>query len=417
MRNARNASTAVSRSTAVGRSATARVVALVAAAIALVAVAAGCGSSPQAATSASPSSTPVSSSPAATPTPSATPTAPAQPVGAPVPAGFRAASVTFVSASECFVLGTAPSTGTALLRSLDRGHTWVRLKAPVAPLGAPSTSSSAATMWGTRFASASHGFIFGRGLWETTDGGAHWTLDSAPTGAILSLATIDGQVLALTFKGTSWNGPNPAMLLRRPLAGGSWTTVSPVKSIDPTDPTDLIATQAGTAAVFDGTHVLVTKDGGLTVVSRATPVLPKYYIPSSVTATSANGLALLCVGQGYTGHTQKLVYVSGDGGAYWTKAGAPSALGDGGTLAGSGTTLVLATASAASWLDRSTDGGHTWTTAAVYGDGGVGWGDLGFTTPSDAVVVHGPAGRGGGGRPGQLLLSSNGGATWQAVTF
>ena len=411
MRNVRNASAAVRRS------ATARAVALVAAAIALVAVAAGCGSSPQAATSASPSSTPASSSPVATSTPSSTPTASTRPAGAPVPAGFRAASVTFVSASECFVLGTAPSTGTALLRSLDRGQTWVRLKAPVAPLGAPSTSTSVATAWGMRFASPSHGFIFGRRLWETTDGGAHWTLDSAPTGPILSLATIDGQVLALTVKDTSQSAYGPATLLRRPLAGGSWHTVALVKAVDLTDPTDLIATQAGSAAVLDGTHVLITKDGGLTVVSRATPVLPKYYIPSSVTATSANGLALLCVGQGYTGHTQKLVYVSSDGGAYWSKAGAPSALGDGGTLAGSGTTVVLATASAASWLDRSTDGGHTWTTAAVYGDGGVGWGDLGFTTPADVVVVHGPAGRAGGGRPGQLLLSSNGGATWQAATF
>jgi hypothetical protein len=419
MRDLRHASTAEGRTAAVRALALVAmsIAAVVVAGIALVVVAAGCGSSPQAATSASPSSAPTSSSPAATSTPSGTPTATTQPAGAPVPAGFRAASITFVSASECFVLGTAPSTGTALLRSLDRGQTWVRLKAPVAPLAAPTGSSSVATAWGTRFASPSHGFIFGRKLWETTDGGGHWTLDSAPTDPILSLATIDGQVLALTVKDTSQGDSGPATLLRRPLAGGSWHTIASVKTVDLTDPTDLIATQAGTAAVLDGAHVLTTKDGGLTMVSRATPALPKYYIPSSVTATSANGLALLCVGQGSTGHTQKLVYVSSDGGAYWSKAGAPSALGDGGTLAGSGTTLVLATASAASWLDRSADGGHAWTTAVVYGDGGVGWGDLGFTTPSDAVVVHGPAGRGGGGRPGQLLLSSNGGATWQAVTF
>jgi hypothetical protein len=35
------------------------------------------------------------------------------------------------------------------------------------------------------------------------------------------------------------------------------------------------------------------------------------------------------------------------------------------------------------------------------------------------VVVHGPARSDGNsdGDPGQLLLTSNGGATWQAVTF
>ena len=54
----------------------------------------------------------------------------------------------------------------------------------------------------------------------------------------------------------------------------------------------------------------------------------------------------------------------------------------------------------------------------TYGDGGEGWADLGFTTPSNAVVIHGPAhSAGGDGRPGRLLLSSDGGASWRAVTF
>ncbi len=60
-----------------------------------------------------------------------------------------------------------------------------------------------------------------------------------------------------------------------------------------------------------------------------------------------------CIGQGYTGHTQKLVYVSGDAGAHWSKAGTPSSEGDGGTLAGGvATNLVLVTASAASWIEQ-----------------------------------------------------------------
>jgi photosystem II stability/assembly factor-like uncharacterized protein len=324
--------------------------------------------------------------------------------------------VTFVSASEAFVLGTAPGYGTLLVRTLDRGSAWARLSAPSAPLGRAG-SGKASAVWGVRFATASHGFIFGNGLWETRDGGAHWTLQATPHGQILSLATIRGQVLALvTRKPQSLS----ATLLRRSLASGSWRTVATVKTVDRSDPTDLIATQAGTAAVLDGSGVLVTTDGGRTIIRRATPSAPAPFRPTGVTATSATTLALLLVGQGYMSHTDKLVYTSSNGGATWVKAGKPSNEGDGGTLAGgSPSSLVLATASAASWLDRSSNGGHSWRTVKTYGDGGQGWADLGFTTASDAVVVHGPADAAGNSdhRPGQLLLSSDGGATWQRVRF
>ena len=399
---------------------TVRALTVVAACAALIVAVSGCGSSHQAAVSTSPPSAPASISPSATSTPNApagTPTVHPQPSGVPVPHGFKAASVTFVSANEAFVLGTAPGPSAALLRTLDRGRLWVRLPAPAVALGSPA-AGGASSVWGTRFASPSHGFVFGHGLWETTDGGGHWTFDSTPSGSILSLATIDGQVLALTAKGTSQGGLGPVRVLRRPLGGGSWSTVASLKAVDLTDPTDLVSTQAGSAAILDGTSILVTTDGGVTVTSRATPSLPQYFTPAAVAVTSGHGLALLCVGQGYTGHTQKLVYVSTNGGLTWSKAGAPSPEGDGGTLAGSGAPLSLATASAASWLDRSTNGGHVWATSLTYGDGGLGWADLGFTTPSNAVVIHGPArSPGGAGRPGRLLLSSDGGASWRAVTF
>ena len=61
---------------------------------------------------------------------------------------------------------------------------WVRLPAPAVAVGSPA-AGTASSVWGTRFASPSHGFVFGHGLWETTDGGGHWTLDSTPSGSIL----------------------------------------------------------------------------------------------------------------------------------------------------------------------------------------------------------------------------------------
>ena len=40
--------------------------------------------------------------------------------------------------------------------------------------------------------------------------------------------------------------------------------------------------------------------------------------------------------------------------------------------------------------------------------------DLGFTTASDGVVIHGPAAR---GFVGQLMLTKDGGLTWRRVSF
>jgi hypothetical protein len=112
--------------------------------------------------------------------------------------------------------------------------------------------------------------------------------------------------------------------------------------------------------------------------------------------------------------------VSADSGAHWTKSGAPSTVGDGGTIAAATPSqLAIATMSAASWLFSSRNAGSTWKIVLTDGDGGMGWADLGFTTSTDGVAVHGPAIDDGntGGRPGQLLRTENVGATWHVVRF
>jgi len=99
-----------------------------------------------------------------------------------VPAGFRAASATFVSTREAFVLGTAPCTHapcTSIARTLDRGVSWRGLPAPAMPLGEPYTSTGP-VVWGIRFVTPEHGFVFGDGLWVTTDGGEHWSASGSP---------------------------------------------------------------------------------------------------------------------------------------------------------------------------------------------------------------------------------------------
>ena len=334
------------------------------------------------------------------------------PSGGPVPARFRGASVTFVSSLEASVLGTAPckhAPCTSIVRTRDRGVSWRGLPAPVVRLGEPGVTGPA--VWGIRFATPGHGFLFGNGLWVTTDGGKHWSAAAYPGGSIVSLEIIDRQVLAVTMR-SGMAGHASWALLRRPLAGGAWTRLATRASA-----IGNIATQARVAAIIDGTSVLVTGNGGLTFTRHALPCTASPFpAPTSVAVQAPRELALLCTGQGYTGHTDKTVYVSGDLGATWKLAGHPSSVGDGGVIAASVPGhLTIATASAGSWLYYSADNGRTWRTAVTYPDGGQGWNDLGFTTIRDGLVIHGHPYY--GDMLGQLLLTENGGQTWHVVRF
>src|SRR5580658_5502066 len=136
----------------------------------------------------------------------------------PVPAGFAATSVTWVSPDEAFVLGTAPCAHapcTVIARTLDRGASWTGVPAPAVPIGAPGQPGA---VWGIRFATPEHGFVFGDGLWETTDGGGRWARAVTPRGLVLSLAIVPGQVLAIIVPCIPEGGcQHPGTLARRAL--------------------------------------------------------------------------------------------------------------------------------------------------------------------------------------------------------
>ena len=144
-------------------------------------------------------------------------------------------------------------------------------------------------------------------LRETTDGGQHWTSAAYPGGSILSLAAIDGQVLALAATCSAQGGcAESGTLLRRPLAGGAWSQVTQVPAAGITDPTDMIATQAGMAAVLDGSEVAVTSNGGVTITRHPTPCGTTTMMRGvSVAVIAPDGLALLCTGQGSPGHASR----------------------------------------------------------------------------------------------------------------
>ena len=104
------------------------------------------------------------------------------PPGGPVPSGFTATSVTFVSAQEAYVLGTAPCPNavcTSIVRTLDRGASWRGLPAPAVPLSAPGGTG----VWGIRFATPEHGFVFALAAAGAEPRSPAWTLPLDHAGA------------------------------------------------------------------------------------------------------------------------------------------------------------------------------------------------------------------------------------------
>jgi hypothetical protein len=341
--------------------------------------------------------------------------------GGPVPAHARAASVSFVSARTGFVLAASPcghAPCTRVLRTTDRGASWSAFPAPRVRVSRPYTKG----LWGLRFANANRGWAFGYGLWQTTDGAAHWQRESVPGRFVIDLAPVAGrELVALTATCVTFaNGCGGRLsLYHRAISGGRWRRVA--MSAAQTD-SESVAVHGPVVWVLMGRQLLLSADGGRHFASRRQPCaqtaneLPQ---PTSLSDDGAHTY-LLCTGEAALSHTVKHIYRTASTTGGWKEMGEAPRGGDGGVLAaGSDHAVVLATSSAASWLYRSHDSGHHWATARFYGDGGQGWSDLAFVTPTDGAVIHAPAGSLGdmGNYPGKLLLTDNGGRTWREVAF
>jgi photosystem II stability/assembly factor-like uncharacterized protein len=315
------------------------------------------------------------------------------PAGGPVPAGFRPVSVTWISARQGWVLGTAPCSEppcTSLVRTTDGGASWA---------GVPAPPTELARTRRVRFADQRNGWIYGPDLWATHDGGLTWRRLDAPEGDVVSLEAAGGEVYAVVRSAA-------AHLF-------TWSADADAWRQDGSDAVDVFAelTFHGTDGYVMGGDgsVLALSAGGLQ--RRGSPC----GYPSGALAAGGPDLFAVCVSDAGLGSSTKTLMVSTDGARTWSPAGtSPRGGQPSGLAAASGSTVVLAANSGASFLYRTDDGGATWTT--VFTDstlGGAGFADLGFTTASRGVAVLGgalaPASR--------LLLTDDGGLTWSTVTF
>lgn len=346
-------------------------------------------------------------------------TAAAQSAGGnpPPPKGFEADSASFVSARTGFVLGARHCGELPCPARLERtgngGQTWTRLPAPAVSLVPTFTGTPLSAVSEVRFENASDGWLFGPGLWATTDGGQRWhrvSLPGAAGRAVVALAASDGAVFAST---EPVDGSLNATRLYRSVVGtGKWTLVAKVI------PAAALTLSGHSVWAGIAPKLWTSTDSGRHWSKLSFSCPSDAVDASAVAAASASDVALACSNQGFPlpGSSFKKVYTSSNGGRTFRLAGEPAEPGESGLLAlppDQLKVITLTAASGATYLYRSVNGGKAWQ-VTTFSDAGLDVRDLAYVSASTGYLIHfsgGPAiGYGKG-----LMKTVNAGATWKAV--
>jgi hypothetical protein len=347
-------------------------------------------------------------------------------IAAPVPAHFEPGSVSFISASQGFVLGVSPCTTepctATLVTTANGSKTWAATAAPPAPFASASSPSSGSVSK-VLFANASDGWVYGPTLWATYNGTQSWAKVKLG-GPVYLLATSAHEVYAVvgSCSPSAHNCPTPTLRLERATVGSvgssAWHTIAGVSGYGTT--ALLTAKSANVWVSFS------PKSAGAVMTWRSSNSgstwqrLPNpCYQPSQATdlagtaSPGGNIVFELCAGNPGAGQEGKSLWESTNGG----KSGhVVSQLPLGGlalSIAAPSRDDILVTAvSGASFVYRSTNRGSTWATH-TFADGGSGFYDFAFATRSFGNTVEGsPA---DGPNDARVLETTDGGVTWSPV--
>jgi photosystem II stability/assembly factor-like uncharacterized protein len=333
------------------------------------------------------------------------------------PKDFAAQSITWISPSRGWMLGSAPCGAarcTEVVATTNGAQTWH----VAGILRAPLTQFHHTGVSGLRFANARVGWAFGPSLHATTDGGRTWTKEAVPGGGrrVMTLAADADQAIAVV---NPCNARKPFAKCHRPVTiwrssppGSPWQQVG----------MDLPGGYQAEAAVHGETGYVVIPNerlrhgafvaslDGVTWTPRRNPCrTDRDEQLLSVAPITDTRVALQCVAAIGFGKSAKHAYRSNDAASITRSAGIAPLLGITTQIAATPDgTIAMATSSIGSWIYRNA-GGNTWTTPVDLGDGGEGWNDIGFTTDQTGFVVHGPEAFFG---PGELWGTTDGGASW-----
>lgn len=346
----------------------------------------------------------------------------------PVPAGFTATDLTWISPVDGWALGTAPCAAkpcTSIVRTTDGGRSWVGIPAPRAFLASDGTSdainagacpsATTACVSHLRFASAEVGYAFGQNsLFMTIDAGRTW---SAQNGGALGLEIANGTALRLSARCL----PGCPFSVTRAAVGSDHWTDARLPAVGASASGELarvgnevvVANHANPAGGAEAatTTLLVSGDGGghWSIVAEPCPRLAGAageVDTRAVTIAPDASITVLCAPRAAQG-SRTFTMTSTDGGSHFQRAA--------GSLDSSGTSPMAAASaqivlvSLASGLDRSADGGRTWQHTLDPID------YVGFESSSVGHALR--PGQGGVAGSAQLLTTTDGGAHWSASPF
>ncbi len=351
----------------------------------------------------------------------------AGPPGGPLPKGFVAKDLTFVSTRTGWLLGTAPCTVkpcTSIVRTTDSGRTWVGVPAPKADLEPTSESSCTGKpcVRGLRFANPNVGYAYGStALYLTTNGGATWSTQPGQADAIeVSNGTAlrishdtEGcppgctyQVSTAAVGTTAWH---PVDLPGRPLIGNGVQLLRTGHYAY----AQIYQNPAGGAGNAQATLLTSTDDGQHWTV-RADPCggTGDQEADSTQMAVADDGsLTVLC--RLRVGGTTSFVVTSSDGGAtFGAHHPAPAGgIADAVGAADASTPLMAVATGGTTKLYRGTSAGASWTVVATV--------PAGAPTDGSLAMIGFENARTGRFAPGTstFLSTADAGRTWVTYMF
>jgi photosystem II stability/assembly factor-like uncharacterized protein len=352
----------------------------------------------------------------------AAPTAPPGPAAA-VPAKFKAASLTWLSATRGWLLGAAPCgkrSCTDVLATGNGGTSWRLAGSVKAPIGTNATPADVGVDE-VRFATTSVGWAYGPALYRTADGGKSWAAEPIPGHGhqVLALAHSASANYAVVSpcKEFAQKCTSKQLTFWRTssLTGTSWTRIA--VSLPINESASLSAFGKTVYLVAPGLpgRLLASTDGRhFSARPSPCPAAQDVGLIQAV-PTSASHVALLCDGNPGFSKAVKTVYRSVNTGRTDTKAGTTGPLGIEADLAASPTgNLLVGAWSDGTFMYLNDSHATKWSMVLGLGDGGAGWDDLAFTSRQVAWAVYGPVNT-FAANLGQLYVTRDGGQHWKLV--
>jgi photosystem II stability/assembly factor-like uncharacterized protein len=346
-------------------------------------------------------------------TPKPKPSAPSPVTATPPPWLQPFEDVWFLNAHEGWaVILSGADHAVEAIHSLDGGVTW---SAAVKVASLLVAEGDAPPHVGVRFISPQTGWVFGPGIYATSDGGQTWT-DTLAGAAVSDIATFGDSAWAITGCDPQLASPCPSSLLAWDGTSRSWHA-APHQPPVTSGPLHLIIISVMRAFVVQmpemDTRIVRTDDGGLTWTTLRIPC--RGFAGMPVATLDGVHVWLVCPSQPGAGSQAKVVYTSGNGGDTWSLRASTDPPGTVGTITISGYAQGLALSSATTGflamargdLYRSTDGGVNWVASGISpGDGF--FSALDFVDSTHGWVVLQVS----SDRPAGLYRTTDAGASW-----